>query len=772
MKMRASNLRQAAKLLIRAVACIAVAGAVVHDARSQTSAIWRAVPVSQSNGSVTKMPLKHAASRSNNLSLSIDTRWSQNYGYRPVKITVTSPKALTNDRLINVRLHSGWNGQITAEQEFTLPAGSAMATIILRMPQYQAASPFYWWEVRVDGFLDRDLSLRKEEAFLIAQGGYASISGLSFLSMSSSGGQRTLLSPMSMEFEVLSLSAAEFPDRWIDYTCFDSTTLSLDDLLSLKSSNPAAFAAMQDWIRAGGHLWVNNVGDQFERLPELSELLRLRESVSSDVELGDDSKLAREPAGDTASGGWRPLRFINGNIDGQVVTFLNHGTGELQTVRDAVAIAKLQADPNYSVASQRYENTDNNVDAMLTGDSGEWFIEQPLGLGMVRAFRDTNDVSQFQQLGPVSNTTAMHEGTTEIPPSLRAALDSVGRWTVRHGTAPDDANYSFSDLLVPGMGLAPVTEFEVLITLFVLVIGPLNYWLLKRWRRLHLMVLTVPLAAAIVTLALFTYAVISDGFATTVRVNSYTTIDQRTGDSACWAWLSYYSGLAPRGGLVMPGDVAMYPVVPDWSSYAIDSFVNVERDLKWLPDEAKLTRGWLRSRTPTQYLTIRARKSPIRLELTPVRDRMRARNSLGTPIDFVAVIDDAGKYWVGAELNDKSLTFLDSVDKDAAVARFRKFVTDRTPQTPDELVGRESQGSTRRRWQRMRSRSYAYGGNENMESNLANLALADLAGLAGKEGLALPPRSYVAVTETGPEVAFGMDGVEEQASFHVLVGQW
>ena len=32
--------------------------------------------------------------------------------------------------------------------------------------------------------------------------------------------------------------------------------------------------------------------------------------------------------------------------------------------------------------------------------------------------------------------------------------------------------------------------------------------------------------------------------------------------------------------------------------------------------------------------------------------------------------------------------------------------------------------------------------------------------------------SYVAVTETGPEVEFGMDGVEEQASFHVIVGQW
>jgi hypothetical protein len=59
-----------------------------------------------------------------------------------------------------------------------------------------------------------------------------------------------------------------------------------------------------------------------------------------------------------------------------------------------------------------------------------------------------------------------------------------------------------------------------------------------------------------------------------------------------------------------------------------------------------------------------------------------------------------------------------------------------------------------------------------MDANLANASIATLAGTDGREGLALPPRSYVAVTETGPEVVFGMDGVEEQASFHVIVGQW
>jgi hypothetical protein len=57
-------------------------------------------------------------------------------------------------------------------------------------------------------------------------------------------------------------------------------------------------------------------------------------------------------------------------------------------------------------------------------------------------------------------------------------------------------------------------------------------------------------------------------------------------------------------------------------------------------------------------------------------------------------------------------------------------------------------------------------------TSAANEYLAELAGLAGRPALDLPPRTYVAVTTAGPEVEFGMPGVMEEASFHVVVGQW
>ena len=44
-------------------------------------------------------------------------------------------------------------------------------------------------------------------------------------------------------------------------------------------------------------------------------------------------------------------------------------------------------------------------------------------------------------------------------------------WDVRHGNDPDQGNENFNDFLIPDVGAAPVTAFQVLLSLFVLGIG-------------------------------------------------------------------------------------------------------------------------------------------------------------------------------------------------------------------------------------------------------------------------------------------------------------
>ncbi len=214
-------------------------------------------------------------------------------------------------------------------------------------------------------------------------------------------------------------------------------------------------------------------------------------------------------------------------------------------------------------------------------------------MGTVRAFRGTNEAAALSGTMPVPNANAnmviSQDGTSQTPRGLAMALRSVRHWDTRHGLIPDSSNPEFGKLLVPGVGRAPVIEFEVLITLVVVLLGPFNYWILKRYKRLQLLVLTVPLAAGIATAGLFAYAIVSDGFTTTVRVRSYTTLDQRTGEAACWARLSYYAGLAPGQGLTMPADVVAYPVLPNWGS----ENGSANRLMVWNETESKLTQGWL-----------------------------------------------------------------------------------------------------------------------------------------------------------------------------------
>ena len=108
-------------------------------------------------------------------------------------------------------------------------------------------------------------------------------------------------------------------------------------------------------------------------------------------------------------------------------------------------------------------------------------------------------------------------------------------WISRHGISFEQQNDDFWNFLIPGVGLAPVGAYRILITLFVIAIGPVNYFLLRKWRRLHLLLFTVPASAAVITSLLIAYALAADGFAVRVRARSITQLDQRVGQAATWS---------------------------------------------------------------------------------------------------------------------------------------------------------------------------------------------------------------------------------------------
>jgi hypothetical protein len=433
----------------------------------------------------------------------------------------------------------------------------------------------------------------------------------------------------------------------------------------------------------------------------------------------------------------------------------------------------LQQDPNFVISEERFEAVPNMPERRIASDSSAWFLEQKMGLGTVRAFRGPNEVAAFAQSPPTTNpnVAANTDAPDQFSRPLAMGLRRTLRWESRHGFTPEAGNVEFAKLLVPGVGLAPVTEFEVLITLFVIVIGPLNYWLLRRFKRLHLLVLTVPLAAAVTTVSLFAYAIVADGFDSRVRAYSYTTIDQRSGEAACWARISYYCGLSPGDGLEIPTDVAMYPIEPTWAG---DQRYAEEKFTVWDGDTQRLTRGWLSSRTPTQYLSVRSHKSTHRLEVLDAGDKVRVKNELGTNIKWLVIVTESGKMFSAANVATGANAPLTSITRDDAIRALSKQVVDNQPRAPEALAATDSELAA----MQTRSRYGMYGrwgsqySSGRLSDNLAAVAISELAGLSDQPALALAPRSYVAITETGPEVETGIPYAKEEASFHVLEGTW
>jgi hypothetical protein len=708
-----------------------------------------------SNAFYARLPTSTTVSPQSGLQLEVDSRWINGFGYRPISVAVTSPTPTAANHLVTIRFYVGFPDVISVEQDFKMPMGSTAARATVACPQFRDRLT-YAWDVWIDGVKDPNLCVDLSAGMQVysTNPSPGPNGNLKFLLLGKplQSGQTT--SPGVGTFDTLMLTPSELPTRWLDYTCFDVVSLKPSEIWSIAKIRPEAMVAICRWVRAGGQLWVSQVGDEWEELTDVERSLGLSAKGSAQAAADGEAELLTADAleqvmanrvpltdEDVVSRGWKPL--------------------------------KTDASRPGGVTQSQPEG--KHADRNLPADSIGSYVQQPLGLGYVRLYRKAwNPTDVAWSLQMLNAATPPNESPPAATP-LSVALTTTRNWESRHGMAPGAANPDFANMLVPGVGLAPVTEFRVLITLFVLAIGPANYWLLKRWNRPHLMVLTVPSVAVLVTVMLFSYAMLSDGFETMVRVRSFTSLNQRTGEAASWARLSYYAGLAPAHGLTLPDDVAVYPIIAGWNEANSQGLSETRREIEWSGGEIRLTQGWMRSRTPTQYLMLRARKTPLRLALTPREGKLSAKNELGTAIRFVAAIDGDGKCFTGEGLTENSTTELAPSAWPEIVTKLRAFVTDNLLTVPPELTDESSSYAITQRRQRRQLYRNQLGldySEERLDDNLMSGVIRNLGELSGDSPNDLPPRSFVAITESGPEVVPGIPAAVEHASFHVVVGRW
>ena len=653
------------------------------------------------------------------LKISVNTKWVGARGYRPLKFTISSAQPTASNLQITIRFSAGPNREkensIFVEQDLELRQGKSSVTGTALIPQYMPWGNFHW-EVWIDGKKDEELS--PTSIFTPQSIGETGFAGL-FVTSHNRGSyfQRNNF------LDIMEYPEYQLPESWTHYSSFDLVILYPEDLIRWKTTSPERFSHLIRWLLAGGNLWIVETGSNYEKLEEIEKLLDLPPSRNSTSE---------DPL---EQHGWMALEYRE---------------TPMESVEAALLLEGLKKEDVPKDPSSQEADEEEAAEEEIVKTSRSRFVTRGFGMGTITASQHLIGKTTFD----------IHATRASID---RTFLRRRFNWASRHGNDPSRGNYEFGKFLIPDVGTAPVIEFQLLISFFVILIGPLNYWLLRRRHQLPLMLVTVPIVALATTLFLFAYGFMADGFGVRVRVRSVTTLDQKRGEAISWARLSYYAGLAPSEGLTVPNDTVVYPILPARADITQINRQNqsLEREVVW-DNQQHLTRGWLASRTPTQYLTISARASKKRLAFRQANDNVTVANHLQTDIKLLFVRDQDGQFYLNRDINKDESIPLTKSNPQETILELRKIVSDNEPEYPPGL---EVAQVNRRRSRRNRSPQQDPTQLQSLLDNTINASISPLS-----DGLA--PGTYLAITSEAPEVALGLEEVTESASFHIVRGSW
>lgn len=723
----------------------------------------------------------------NGLTVTVDTRGVVANGYRNVRVTIANtptrnrpPVPVTADRRLRVVLEPSGVGHLTSvttSQVIEIPEkqASAEATVAipcagewfqLQVTVYEGGDkledvsgriPMAWFGMRTDVetlptllMIDYDAPDRaardQKLSLLSAQGSnltatytlpdirplvavipYTNVGMAAFTpAVAQTSGKplsdAEILSLVGQHAKVQLLSPVEMPKRWIELSCYDVAFISFDDLAKMAKKNAAQRQALVDWLHGGTSLVVYGAGKDYSRLAEVEKLLSLpalpgaKEKTSSYrgwVEADRSDRFKARIMMDQQQVSYGPM--------GQVVAT----NSAVPATVPVPPIANQSPDPIQPP-----------------------FVGRRAGLGWVAAIAHPD---------PFSDVT--HEWNWV----LNSIDPKHQEWLTRHGISYQSYNRGLWNWYIPGVGAAPIFSFLLLATLFAIVIGPVNYLILGRAQRLYLLLVTVPAGAAVVTLGLFAYAVLSDGLGVKARIRSFALVDQKSGRTVSWSRQSYFASVVPSQGLKYPEDTVVWPI----EEYPQANRSGPRHQLAWEPDGQRLRSGYLSSRRLTQLLVIRSAKSQSQLKVTQSAAGAPplVKNGLGGTIERLILRDTQGNFYESpSPVKPDENSTLKPISKEDAQRRVSQSVADHRPDFPE---GYDPAAEERRTTGSM----FWYGSSTNpqLESSILERGMTGLQSSLDKE---LTPGAYFAVLDRNPEVPTGIASVTELKSFHVVVGRW
>jgi hypothetical protein len=229
--------------------------------------------------------------------------------------------------------------------------------------------------------------------------------------------------------------------------------------------------------------------------------------------------------------------------------------------------------------------------------------------------------------------------------------------------------------VVPDLFALPYKLFALLLVLFAIVIGPVNFVVVKRTKRPVMLLVTIPVIALGAAVALFGFGIVSQGLGVKVASHTFALLDQREHRSMASEMRMLFAGLAPARGLEPgPGaalmQVARYSSSGAWIQPAYDG----QRYLVAHDPGLVLAGGYLPARSAFLHQIVTERAERGRLELARSGGELAATNALGTAVERLLVRDETGRYWTSSEpLRESARTTLAPLAEAEAVDLAREL---------------------------------------------------------------------------------------------------
>ncbi|MCC7013370.1 MAG: hypothetical protein IT454_12470 [Planctomycetes bacterium] len=226
-----------------------------------------------------------------------------------------------------------------------------------------------------------------------------------------------------------------------------------------------------------------------------------------------------------------------------------------------------------------------------------------------------------------------------------SAQRDLGFWPSYNGGSRSAA----ADPRIPDVGRVPYRVFALLLIVFAILIGPVNFIWVRRLRKPVMLLVTIPALAIGTSIVLLVYGVFIQGLDVKTASVSVAVLDQREHRSACVEKRMLFAGMAPSDGLRPGPGTAVQALSSSVTTFgAVRDRLNL--DIELTPN-VLLKGDFLPTRAVVLQLLSTERAERARLDLDARGESYEVTNNLGADVERLVLRDRAGNYfWTDARL--------------------------------------------------------------------------------------------------------------------------